>query len=592
MQEVKKQIKPDGGFSRRTSQRLDDLVGIFSPKTAYRRKAYRFGYEILDRHRTRKKRSYAGGTGDTHLDEVSLDKLREISRELSRNNALANGLLKIERNGVIGSGPKIQARTDDDKLNADIESAWRQQMQDSPCEVTGRFGFDKFVRTMYLSYRRDGDIAAILTDDGLQAVEGEQMGTPYEKPRPEHFEIINGVAYSKKTGAVIGYYIGKPDRYGYIKSAEYKNYPAKAVHHMFNPERFSFSRGEPVLTPSVKYIDHLSGYIEAELVAAKVNACFSMFISRKDAEPPDPYTGGISPSGRDEDDNRLEKMEPGSVLYGQDGESATGIGQTRPGSLFDPFVLRMLTFIGRPLCMPLMLITMDFSGATFMNARLAYQKVQENWQAEQDLIVKPFVSRVWRWKLQQLIDSKQIKTKKLADQVFRHEVFCRRWPYVDPFKEAKADEQQLKNGTTTRTMICARQGDDFADVNKQLSAEDTTRKESGLAGKEDSNQKKMEDLARGVRAGVPIAVAEARTALGLTEKPPKGELLRFNDQDVLQYHIESGILTINETRAVLGLKKVDWGDVPVRKAGVSPVSTEEKTETETETGDESENEDE
>ena len=91
---------------------------------------------------------------------------------------------------------------------------------------------------------------------------------------------------------------------------------------------------------------------------------------------------------------------------------------------------------------------------------------------------------------------------------------------------------------------------------------------------------------------MPIAVAEARTALGLTEKPPKGELLRFNDQDVLQYHIESGILTINETRAVLGLKKVDWGDVPVRKAGVSPVSTEEKTETETETGDESENEDE
>jgi len=594
VKEVKRKIKPDEGFSRRTSKRIDDIVGIFSPRTAYRRKAYRFGYEILDRHRTRKKRSYAGGTGDTHLDEVSLDKLREISRELSRNNALANGLLKIERNGIIGSGVKIQARTDDDKLNEDIEAAWKETMLDSPCDRTGRFNFNQYLRKYFLSYRRDGDILTIFLDDALQAVEGEGMGTPYGRAKPESFEIINGVAFSKKSGKVIGYYIGKPDKWGYIKRDSWKNYRADRVHHCFDPERFSQSRGEPVLTPSVKYIDHLSGYIEAELVAAKVNACFSMFISRKDVEPPNPYTGGISPSGRDEDDNRLEKMEPGSVLYGEDGESAVGIGQTRPGSLFDPFVLRMLTFIGRPLCMPLMLITMDFSGATFMNARLAYQKVQEAWQAQQDNVVKPFVSRVWRWKLARLLETKQIKTKKLAGQVFRHVVFCRRWPYVDPSKESKADEQQLRNGTTHRTIICARQGDDFIEVNKQLGAEEVLRKEQGLAGKDDKKAKMMEDLARGVRAGVPIAVAEARTALGLTEKPPAGELLRFNDQDVLQYHIESGILTINEIRAVLGLEEVDWGNVPVRKTGVSPVSTspEEKQESESEeeNGDESESE--
>jgi len=67
-------------------------------------------------------------------------------------------------------------------------------------------------------------------------------------------------------------------------------------------------------------------------------------------------------------------------------------------------------------------------------------------------------------------------------------------------------------------------------------------------------------------------VGEARTALGLSDEPPDDKLLRFNDQDVLQYHIESGVLTINEVREVLGLSKVDWGDVPVRKAGVTPVN--------------------
>lgn len=569
--------RPDEGFSRRTSRIIDDVVGIFSPKTAYRRKAYRFGYEILDKHRTRKKRSYAGGTGDTQLDEISQDRLREIGRELSRNNALANGLLKIERNGIVGSGVKIEARTEDDGLNKDIEAAWKETMIDSACDYTGRFNFDAYLRKYYLSYRRDGDCFTIFLDDALQAVEGEQVGTPFGRDKPKYFDVINGVAYSRQTGKVLGYYIGKPNKWGYIQAGSWKKYKAEKVHHIFDPERFSQSRCEPVLTPSVKYIDYLSGYIDAELVAAKVNACFSMFISKKDAAPPDPYTGGISSSGLDEDDNRLEKMDPGIIMYGEPGEQAAGIGQTRPGTLFDPFVLRILTLIGRPLCMPLMLITMDFSGATFMNARLAYQKVQEEWQAQQDNIVKPFVSRVWRWKIQRLIETRAIKTanQRLIEQLFRHEVFCKRWPYVDPFKEAKADEQQLKNGTTTRTIICARQGDDFADVNAKLAEEEAVRKETGLAA-DDSKARKMEDIARGVRAGVPIGVGEARASLGLPEDKPEGALLRFNDQDVLQYHIESGILTINEIRGVLGLKSVKWGNVPVRKQGVSPVSTEEK----------------
>lgn len=479
-----------GGLSRRTSERIDALVGIVSPRTAYRRKMYRFSYDAIDSHRLRKKRTGLGGTGDKQLKAHDLYKLREICRDMGRNNPLVNGLLKIERNGVIGSGPKIEARTDDDKLNADIEAAWKEEMIQKPCDVTGRFNFNDYVRKYYLSYRRDGDVFTLFTAGKLQAIEGEQVGTLWSgNLRHKYYDVINGVAYSKKTGRVIGYYIGKPDRFGYIRNSNYKKYTAGKVHHMFDAERFSQSRGEPVLTPSINFIDTLCDYIDAELVAAKVNACFSMFISQDYPDVPDPYAKGISDSGEDVDGNKLEKMEPGIIMYGNPGEKAEGIGQTRPGSLFDPFVLRMLTFIGRPLCMPLMLITMDFSGSTFMNARLAYDKVQEAWQAEQDNRIKPFVSRIWRWKLQQLIDSKQIKTNMPAERIFRHEVFCKRWPYVDPFKEAKADDQQLKNGTTTRTIICARQGQDFGDVNNQLGKEENMRKEVGLPTIKEQQQK-------------------------------------------------------------------------------------------------------
>jgi len=464
--------------AKTAGQFFDNLVSVVSPKAAYKRAAFRAAYEAIDKHRTRKKRYTGGGTGDSILGETKLAELREIARDMSRNNGIAVGLLRTERDSVVGPGPKIQARSSDNEWNIAAERAWTETMLERPCDVTGRFSFFKLLRTMYLSYRRDGDAAIIFTEDGLQAVEGDQIGTPHAGIDSEFFEVINGVAYSKKTKRLIGYYIGRPNKWGYIQADSWKKYPAAQVHHLFNPERVSFSRGEPALTSSFKYLDYLTEYIDAELVAAKVNACFSVFVAKKEMDVPEAYTGGISSSGYDKDDNRLEKVEPGTIMYGEPGEMASGIGQVRPGQLFDPFTLRILTFIGRPLCIPLMLITLDFSGSTFMNARIAYQKAQETWEGEQADVVTPFASRVWLWQISRLIEAGELKPA--PDDWARHEVMCRRWPYVDPFKEAKADEQQIKNATTTRAAICARQGSEFPDVLEQLGHESELLAEAGL----------------------------------------------------------------------------------------------------------------
>ena len=479
----KKDFNPRETFSERTSERIDSLVGIFSPKRAYLRKAYRFSYDAIDSSRLRKKRGHTGGgTGDTHLSETNLFKLREINRELTRNNPLIEGMFETDRDGIIGSGPKVQARTKDTGLNTELEAAWRETMLQRPCDVTGRLNFNQFLGIAFLSYRRDGDVGVIFLDDKLQAVEGEQIGTPFGiSSPPKNFEIVNGLAFSKKTKRLIGYYIGESDRkWGFIKPGSTQKYRADRVHLLCNPRRFSQSRGKPALSSAIDFIDKTCGYIDAELVAAKVQACFTMFISQEYSDMPGPYTHGISSSGETKEGEQLEKMEPGIIQRGSPGEKAVGIGGTRPSGLFDPFIQRMLTFIGRPLCMPLMLITLDFSGATFMNARIAYQKVQDAWMREQEWVVKPFVSRVWRWWLKNLIDTKQIKVKTNGD-TFYNEVICKRWPYVNPWQEARADEQQVKNVTSTRTEICARQGTDFNDVAKRLGEEEKIINEVGLS---------------------------------------------------------------------------------------------------------------
>jgi len=468
MKEIER--KSTASFARKTSEKFDEVIGVFSPKAQLRRLQFRAAYDALDRHRTRKKRFGLGGSADTQLNSGTLDGLREIHRELMRNNPIIKGLLKMERDEIIGAGPTIQARTEDEGWNRAAEQLWQEEMIDKKIDVTGRLNFNRLLRMQFLAYRRDGDSAVIFHDNELQAIEGDQMGTPFGHKEKEHYRIVNGVAYSKKTQRVIGYYIGKPADNGYyIKQDSYKNYLAERVEHIFNPERSSQSRGEPVLTSSIDYIDKLSKYIDAEVVAAAVNASFTMFISKRDSTPPDPYVRGISSSGKDEDDNRLEKMNAGTILYGEPGEDARGIGMTRPAALFDPFVLRMLCFIGRPLCIPLMLITLDYSGATFMNARIAYQQAQKFWKTEQSDVIKPFVSRVWRWFIARMIIEDKLKKR---DDIFKHQVICNRWPYVDPYKESMANKTELLNRTITRRDIIASKGGDYEEVTKQLEIED------------------------------------------------------------------------------------------------------------------------
>lgn len=233
-----------------------------------------------------------------------------------------------------------------------------------------------------------------------------------------------------------------------------------------------------MLISAVDTIDKLFGYIDAELVAAKINACFPMMVLTRDSSgKPPPFTKGVSSSGKDEYERQIEKIDPGMIWHGEPGEQASAIGSSRPASAFDPFILRILMLIGQPVNLPLMLMTGDYSGATFMNSRVAYQEARDTWHDEQELVIKPFLRQLWLRKVQQWIERKDLKKREDSG---RFEILAKRWPYVDPWKESKADEQQLQNGTTTRTEICARQGTDFRDLTDQRAEEENYLKEKDI----------------------------------------------------------------------------------------------------------------
>jgi len=84
---------------------------------------------------------------------------------------------------------------------------------------------------------------------------------------------------------------------------------------------------------------------------------------------------------------------------------------------------------------------------------------------------------------------------------------------------------------------------------------------SAIAGKRPQPKRSpVEDAAAAVRSGAVVTEEEMRRLLGLNETVGEGKPLRFNDRDLLQYHIENDILTINEIREALGRPTVAWGN--------------------------------
>ncbi|MBW2673918.1 MAG: phage portal protein [Deltaproteobacteria bacterium] len=464
-------------LTARIAGRMENMLAVLSPERAVRRRQFRFAYDALANHRTHESRTRSTGrTGDSDLDEASLDRLREICRDLGRNNPLVKGLLLTEADDVVGTDTQIQVRTEDEGWNKAAEAIVKETMIDRTCDVTGRFNLHKLLHLGYLSYRRDGDAFMVFADDGPQLIEGHQCGTPTGK-QTKAFDIINGVAVAKKTQRLLGYYIGLPNKWGYIAAETWTQYPAGDVFHIFNPDRASFTRGEPVLTPSVTWIDKLFRYADAELVAAVVNAALAHYVTINDnGRVPTAWTKGRYSDGKTNDNQKVEKIEPGMIKYLNQGEGITAVTPNRPAAAFDPFMLRMLMIVCRPLCMPLMVGTLDFSGATFMNARIAYQAAQKNYRREQAHIVIPWATRIARWRLDKAIADGDLT----ARETYGIEIKCQRWPYVDPYRESQANKNNLDAGITTAGTLIEEAGGDYRAHCERVVREAEIRKKTGV----------------------------------------------------------------------------------------------------------------
>lgn len=153
---------------------LDNLIGFVSPKTAYKRQAYR---NAIEASRAYDAANYKNANANWHASiesaEMGLSGSREIirarARDLENNSDIMNSILGAYKRNVVGAGYRLRANTGKSELDKKIESLWHEWTKARNCDVTGQQSLNQLLRMAITRKKVDGGILFIKchTDDGI-----------------------------------------------------------------------------------------------------------------------------------------------------------------------------------------------------------------------------------------------------------------------------------------------------------------------------------------------------------------------------------------------------------------------------------------
>lgn len=397
---------------------------------------------------------------DANTAAVSaLTSLREISRDLRRNNGWARQGIRVIANNSIGWGimPKPSSRSRARSKTA-IE-LWNDWASTTACDFDGRLNFYGIQRLAMSTIVESGEVLIIKQPP----LPGSDPGIPFriQLLEPDYLDtskhgiktatggkIIGGVEFDSQ-GRRVAYwmYTSHPGSQGLVASSfGSTRVPADRVLHAYEVERPGQVRGVPWLASAIARIKDLDDFEDAELMQQKVAACFGAFVT--DEDPSSPAIGV-----QDEDDENLEHLEPGHIAYLPAGRKVT-FAQP-PAAQNGEFSTRSLRRIAVSLGVPYEEMTGDYSRVNYSSARMARLAHWQNVSVWREHVVTPqLCGGVWAWAMELAVIMEGWPAAPSAQ-----------WsgppmPILEPDKEGLAYQRLARNGVMTVPQIIREQGYD------------------------------------------------------------------------------------------------------------------------------------
>lgn len=449
----------------------------------------------------------SGASADEDIG-LTLETLRDRSRDLFMGSSLAAGAVRTVRTNVVGSGLRANCHIDRDLLGLTEEQArewekntereWRLWATTPACDASRSMNFYQLQALVLMSALMSGDCFAALPyikrpgepySLKVFLIEGDRICNPAWIT--ESATTLQGVE-TDLYGQPVAYWVSRYNPRGALrrqgKPQEWKRVPAfgartgrrNLLHILPERERPGQRRGVPFLAPVIEDLKQLSRYTEAELQAAVVSGLFTGFVTT----PSGDGLGGFPGDEKGADDAPV--LGSGTIAYLAEGQSISFGTPGRPNSAFEKFVEAICRQIGAALELPYELLIKHFT-ASYSASRASLLEAWKSFRARRRWLIDDFCRPVFTEWLSEAVTQGRVEAPGFFDDPALKVAWSRtEWAgdaqgQLDPLKEVDAAIARIDAGLSTREREAAELTGMSPDVIiPQLGREKTMMEEQGL----------------------------------------------------------------------------------------------------------------
>lgn len=453
---------------------LDRVISYISPKTAYKRAAWRYGargfYEAGNI--TNSSANWVPyNIKSEQMNQTQRDFIRARARDRERNSDLMQSILRALERNVVGTGFRIQSQCANEELGNYFEKIFDDWSKPRNCDVTGQMSFWEICKMIVRRRCVDGGVLFIKTYTGnpkypfqLQIREIDDLDTALTVSTKGN-TIVGGIevnSYQKP----IAYYLKKYSADGWF-TGETERIPAKRVIALWQKQMPSQIREMSEMCSMLSRVNDIDDYIHTVSVKEKILASLSVFI--KSSLPNAVGLGSLGRNNRGATPAKYNFTEimPGMIKKLNPGDDVSSVVPTGQAQNAKDYIATIQRMGSSSLGIGYELATRDMSNVNYSSARQNLLEDQKTFQDWQKWLIEHFLQEVFTEviisaKLAGTIDIKDFWENK--DDYLNHRWIAPGWTWIDPQKEVNANKMAVESGQENLINICAKSGLDYREV--------------------------------------------------------------------------------------------------------------------------------
>jgi lambda family phage portal protein len=458
---------------------LDRTLTTVAPRWQLQRVRARVATELVLRHyegaaRGRRTQGWKRTSSDGNsATGPYAGTLRDVARDLVRNNPYAESILTTIVNHTVGWGIVAKAGTQE------AQATWDAWANSTACDADGRNDFAGLQKLVARTVAEAGEVLVRrrfrLPADNLPIPLQLQVLEPDYLDTTKHGitlggggRIVYGVEFDG-IGRRVAYWLypEHPGSSAWPASMTSQRIPADAMVHVFKPSRPGSVRGASWFAPVLLRFKDFDEFEDATLMKQKIAACLAVITSDVD--------GNAAPLGTADDTSSpgIDSLEPGMIMQLPPGRS---IEVVQPPTVreYSDYTQTSLRSIAAGMGVTYEDTTGDYADLPFSAARMSRLR---HWANVDDwrwrMLIPQFCAPVWMWAMQ----AAAIVNLPTSPGV---EWTAPPMPMLEPDKEGLAYQRNIRTGIMTLSEALRERGYDPDVVREEMAADNKRLDALGL----------------------------------------------------------------------------------------------------------------